>query len=120
MRVRDKLRGYSGEIVGVIGYDAWRGIEFAIVTDGGMWSSQYACDLEPLIEPDMRITVGHVIDNPTLSFDGAFEITATDDDGTVHTLWGDNNDEFPDADILTRNITYMIITPNGRLRIEVG
>lgn len=72
--------------------------------------------------PDMTITVGHVIDNPTFMFDGWFEITTTDDDGTVHTLY-DSYEDLPKdipADLLIEPITYMVVNrEKGRLRIEV-
>ena len=71
-------------------------------------------------KPDMAITVGHIIDNPTFPFDGDVEITSTDDDGTVHTLWDNWCKEVP-ADILCRQITYMVVNKEfGRLRIEIG
>lgn len=76
-------------------------------------------------KPDMAITVGHIIDNPTFSFDGNIEITETDDDGTVHTLYDDMNRDFWSKDIpaelLARDITYMVVnSSNGNLRLEVG
>lgn len=73
----------------------------------------------------MTITVGHIIDNPTFSFDGNIEITETDGDGTVHTLYDDTNRDFWSKDIpaelLCRDITYMVVnSANGNLRLEVG
>ena len=72
--------------------------------------------------PDMHITVGHVIDNPTFMFEGWFEITTTDDDGTVHVLY-DSCDNFVKeipAELLVEPITYMIVNKEkGRLRLEV-
>ena len=72
--------------------------------------------------PDMSITVGHVIDNPTFMFDGWFEITTTDDDGTVHTLYDSFDDAGKDVpyELLIETITYMVVNKGiGRLRIEV-
>lgn len=72
--------------------------------------------------PDMRITVGHVIDNPTFMFDGRFEITTTDDDGTVHTLYESHDDIDKDipVELLIEPVTYMVLnTSVPRLRIEV-
>ena len=73
--------------------------------------------------PDMHITVGHVIDNPTFSFDGDFEITTTDDDGTVHTLYDSQSADFWSdipAELLIEPITYMVVNAEkSRLRIEV-
>ncbi len=72
---------------------------------------------------DMRITVGLVVDNPTFMFDGRFEITTTDDDGTVHTLYESHDDFGKDlpAEILVKPITYMVLNNSvPRLRLEVG
>ena len=70
---------------------------------------------------DMKITVGHVIDNPTFDFNGWFEITTTDDEGTVHTLYDSYKDmdkNIP-ADLLIEPVTYMAVNGEGRLRLEV-
>ena len=72
--------------------------------------------------PDMHITVGHVIDNPTFMFDGRFEITTTDDDGTVYTLYESHDDIDKDipVELLIEPVTYMVLnTSVPRLRIEV-
>ena len=72
--------------------------------------------------PDMSITVGHVIDNPTFMFDGWFEITQTDDDGTVHTLYDsyDDIDKEVPAELMIEPVTYMVVNKEkGRLRLEV-
>lgn len=70
----------------------------------------------------MAITVGHVIDNPTFMFDGWFEVTTTDNDGTVHTLYDSLDDidkEIP-AELLIEPVTYMVVNKEkGRLRLEV-
>ena len=73
--------------------------------------------------PDMTITVGHIIDNPTFPFDGRFEVTETDDDGTVHTLFDSermiDGEDIP-AELLIEPVTYMVVNSEfGRLRIEV-
>lgn len=72
--------------------------------------------------PDMTITVGHVIDNPTFMFDGWFEITNTDEDGIVNVLYDSLDDmekEIP-TELLIEPITYMVVNKEkGRLRIEV-
>ena len=72
--------------------------------------------------PDMTITVGHVIDNPTFMFDGWFEITTTDDDGEVKVLYDsyDEMDKEIPAELLIEPITYMVVNKEkGRLRLEV-
>lgn len=72
--------------------------------------------------PEMSITVGHVIDNPTFMFDGWFEITTTDDEGEVKVLYDSYNEmdkEIP-AELLIEPITYMVVNKEkGRLRLEV-
>ncbi len=121
MRVRDKVRGCFGEIAGVIGNDGWKGTEFAIATDDGSWTAQYASNLEILNKPDMKITVGHVIDNPTFDFNGLFEITTTDEDGTVRTLYDSayEDDDIP-CELLIEPVTYMVVNEHeGKLRLEV-
>ena len=73
-------------------------------------------------ENSMAITVGHVIDNPTFSFDGWFEITTTDDDGIVHTLYDSYEDMDKDVpvELIIEPITYMVVNKEkGRLRLEV-
>ena len=72
--------------------------------------------------PDMTITVGHVIDNPTFMFDGWFEITTTDDEGEVKVLYDsyDEIDKEIPAELLIEPITYMVVNKEkGRLRLEV-
>ena len=70
----------------------------------------------------MKITVGHVIDNPTFDFCGWFEITTTDDDGTVHTLYDsyEDMDKNVPAELLIEPVTYMVVNKEkGRLRLEI-
>lgn len=72
--------------------------------------------------PDMHITVGHIIDNPTFMFDGWFEITTTDDEGEVKVLYDsyDEIDKEIPAELLIEPITYMVVNKEkGRLRLEV-
>lgn len=72
--------------------------------------------------PEMRITVGHIIDNPTFMFDGWFEITTTDDEGEVKVLYDsyDEMDKEIPAELLIEPITYMVVNKEkGRLRLEV-
>ena len=73
------------------------------------------------MEENMYITVRHIIDNPTLSFDGDFEITHTDYDGAVITLYDSQRDETKVPNSLLRlNVSYMVVNRGlGRLRIEV-
>ena len=73
--------------------------------------------------PDMHITVGHIVDNPTFPFDGDVEITETDDDGTVHTMFDSRHNSWSDMTtyILLHRITYMVVNKStGVLRLEVG
>lgn len=72
--------------------------------------------------PDMHITVGHIVDNPTFMFDGRYEITTTDDDGTVNVLYDSLYDDLDklSAEILIEPVTYMVVNSgSGKLRIEV-
>ena len=72
--------------------------------------------------PDMTITIGHVIDNPTFMFDGWFEITTTDDEGEVKVLYDsyDEMDKEIPAELQIEPITYMVVNKEkGRLRLEV-
>ena len=73
---------------------------------------------------DMHITVGHIVDNPTFSFDGKFEITSTEDDGTVFTLFDSDmmyNGENVPVELLVEPVTYMVVnSATGTLRLEVG
>ena len=93
----------------------------ACITDAGQWVHLPQSDLSRKpCNPDMSITVGHIIDNPTFPFDGMVEITETEDDGTVYTLWQDEYGGHPSVDILIRKVTYMVVTSHGTLRIEVG
>ena len=97
----------------------------ACITDAGQWVHLPQSDLSR--NPDMSLTVGHIIDNPTFPFDADIEVTETDEYGNVVTLWDDqadgvweNNLQIP-AELLVRRITYMVLnTEKGRLRIEVG
>jgi hypothetical protein len=83
---------------------------------------QYVEEERARITQGMRITVGHVIDNPTFDFCGRYEITTTENDGTVNVLYDSERDmeqDIPD-ELLIEPITYMVVnTSNGRLRIEV-
>ena len=121
MKVRDRLSGLEGTIVGVIDHDAHMGTRFAIANDNGTWTTQYSCYLSQLYCPDMRITVGHVIDNPTFDFNGRFEITTTDEDGTVRTLYdSDRDDGFVPCELIIETVTYMAINEaENKLRLEV-
>ena len=124
MKFRHKYNGYTAEILGVISCST-EGATFAVVTDRGEFEKVHQNYLVPIVEsskPDMTITVGHVIDNPTFYFDGWFEITQTDDNGTVHTLYDSYADlpEHVPAELLIEPITYMVVNKEkGRLRIEI-
>lgn len=72
-------------------------------------------------KPDMHITVGHVIDNPT--FDTCFEyrIVSPEPDGDWNELYNSrDNDPFGvPTFLLTENITYMTLGDN-QLILEVN
>ena len=64
--------------------------------------------------PDMSITVGHVIDNPTFDFDGNFRIITADEAGHIDVLYDnmwDNTKDIP-ADLLIKPVKH-IMTPSG-------
>ena len=74
--------------------------------------------------PDMSITVGHIIDNPTFMFFGNFEITTSEDDGSVTVLYDSlrDIDSEPSVELLIEKVTYLAVNENAnpvRLRIEV-
>jgi len=123
MRVRDKYGHGEGEIVGVLDYTHENAMVL-VVTDDGEFRHCSTSMLTPVIntpKPDMRITVGHVIDNPTFDFNGLFEITTTDEDGTVRTLYDSayENDDIP-CELLIEPVTYMVVNESeGKLRLEV-
>ena len=76
--------------------------------------------IKEIIE-SMKITVGHIIDNPNFPFDGDFEVTSTEEYGDVNVLFDstmDDPDQIP-AEILIMPVTYMVVNKN-KLRIEVG
>lgn len=95
------------------------------ITDEGRWVQLPEWDLSRKpCNTDMGITVGHIIDNPTFMFVGDFEITETDGDGEVHTLYCTQDmgtKEYVPTEILLMTVTYMVVNKKlGRLRIEVG
>jgi len=70
--------------------------------------------------PDMSITIGHIIDNPTFDTEFAYRIGYWDDD------WNDwirlydsrQTDDDPPADLLIEKIRYITIV-DGQLVLEV-
>ena len=69
---------------------------------------------------DMRITVGHIVDNPNFMFVGDFEITTTRG-FDVYTLYESRKDNPGILSGLVNNpVTYMVVNEKfGRLRIEI-
>ena len=63
--------------------------------------------------PDMHITVGHVVDNPTFDCTARYQIVAVNGDDTMRILYDSIGEEDyadrPPADLLIRNIEYMTI-----------
>lgn len=109
------------ETVGIVS-----GNTILCMTEEGRWVHGHPDNLvkdrpKENVAEDMAITVGHVIDNPTLHFDGDFEITHTDYDGAVITLYDSQRDETKVPNSLLRlDVSYMVVnTEIGRLRIEV-
>ena len=122
MRMYNTLHKCEVETIGVITPSA----QILCVTDAGQWLHCNQDQLVPLTKgkPDMHITVGHVIDNPTFMFLGEFEITTADANGDVHVHYDSQRDFGEDVPVylLTENVTYMAVnesTEPPRLRIEV-
>ena len=71
-------------------------------------------------KPDMHITVGHVIDNPTFDTEFAYRIVTDEEDGSWCDLYNsrDNDDSVPTF-LLTENVTYMTLGDN-QLILEVN
>ena len=106
MRVRDRYGCFEGEIVGVLDYTHEKATVL-VVTDDGIFRHVSTSMLIPIIEkptkPDMRVTVGHIVDNPTFNI-GNFEIV----DGTFNTLYDSGNDNKPvPTEFLVKTVTYM-------------
>ena len=70
--------------------------------------------------PDMHITVGHIIDNPTFDTELAYKIGYWDDEENdwVALYNSRETDEQVSADLLIEKITYMTIG-DGQLILEV-
>jgi len=69
---------------------------------------------------NMKITVGHILNNPNFMFIGDFEITTPNGDD-VKTLYDSRKDkaDIP-FDIINEPVTYMCVNEElGRLRIEI-
>lgn len=70
--------------------------------------------------PDMSITVGHVIDNPTFDTEFAYRIGYWDDEQNDWiALYNSRvDDEDPPAELLIKKVEYMTID-DGQLVLEV-
>jgi hypothetical protein len=71
--------------------------------------------------PDMSITVGHVIDNPTFDFGGKFQIIDVNETGFIDVLYDsirDNTKDIP-ADLLIKPVQYMSTNEHNGLVLEV-
>jgi len=73
--------------------------------------------------PDMTITVGHILDNPTFDCTACYQIVSVDADDTLHVLYDSRDeksfDDRPPADLLIENVTYITIR-DGKLILEVN
>ena len=72
-------------------------------------------------KPDMSITVGHIIDNPTFDTEFAYRIGYWDEDENdwIALYNSRDTDEEVPAELLVQNVTYMTII-DGQLVIEVN
>ena len=69
--------------------------------------------------PDMSITVGHVIDNPTMDACFKYRIVDVDENECYRTLFdGFTGDDYPPAELLIKKVEYMTID-DGQLVLEV-
>ena len=70
-------------------------------------------------KPDMSITVGHLIDNPTMDACFKYRIVDVDENECYRTLFeGFTGDDYPPAELLIENVVYMTID-DGQLVLEV-
>ena len=71
--------------------------------------------------PDMSITVGHIIDNPTFDTEFAYKIGRWDDEKSDWISLYDSRqtDDDPPAELLIEKIRYITID-NGQLVLEVN
>ena len=72
-------------------------------------------------KPDMSITVGHVIDNPTFDTEFAYKIGRWDDERNDWIALYDSrvDEENPPAELLVEKICYITID-DGQLILEVN
>ena len=64
-------------------------------------------------KPDMSITIGHIIDNPTFDTCFDYRIVVADDDGSWIDLYNSRfADEDPPAELLIQKITYLTLGDN--------
>ena len=71
-------------------------------------------------KPDMSITGGHIIDNPTFDTELAYKIVRWNDEENDHEVLYDSrqDDDDPPAELLTETVSYMTID-DGQLILEV-
>ena len=73
--------------------------------------------------PDMHITVGHIIDNPTFDCTAHYMIVTSTVDDTYETLYDSNDEESfgdrPRCELLICNIEYITVR-DGVLILEVN
>ena len=70
--------------------------------------------------PDMSITVGHIIDNPTFDKEFAFRIATWDGESEWVDIYNSRtSDEDVPSELLIQKVTYLTID-DGQLVIEVN
>lgn len=70
-------------------------------------------------KPDMHITVGHVISNPTFDTEFAYRIVSAESDGSWTDLYNSRETDDPvPTFLLIENVTFMTIGDN-QLILEV-
>ena len=61
-------------------------------------------------KPDMRITVGHIIDNPTMDACFKYRIVEVDENDCFITLFeGFTGDDYPPAELAIKKVDYITL-----------
>ena len=119
MKLYSKIHKCNVETIGIT-----TGQEILCVTDDGRWIHGNTTNLVPITKgnPDMSITVGHVIDNPTFDKEFAFKIGYWSDEAcdwiALYDSREEDDAEIP-AELLIEKVTYLTIV-DGQLVLEVN
>lgn len=118
MKLYSTIHKCEVDVVGVVSFH-----EIICITEDGRWIHGDPTNLLPIknAKPDMSITVGHVIDNPTFDTEFAYKIGRWDDTESDWVPLYDSRtaDEDVPAELLIEKVCYLTID-NGQLLIEVN